>query len=170
GRDALELFGVSRICERRGDLRARDLYERSIAHSLPEDADRKARRSLALLAKRAGDLGRAEELWCEMLGSSREGIEAYEQLAIYYERSARDYRKAAELTREALAALRKANRLGIIERATYGRHKVRFHRRLTRIERKLSRTQLDSTCAESQRVLIESKATEPGGNSHAQSG
>jgi hypothetical protein len=53
GQDGLELFGVSRICELRGDApRARKLYEESIASVLPVETDRTARRSLARLAKR----------------------------------------------------------------------------------------------------------------------
>ena len=56
GQDGLELFGVSRICEkRREDTRARALYEKSIASFLPIETDRAARRSLARLAKRQGD-------------------------------------------------------------------------------------------------------------------
>ena len=125
GQDALELFGVSRICERRGDFRARVLYERSITAELPELAERKARRSLALLAKRAGDLSQAEELWAALLGTSREGLEAYEQLAIHYERRVRDHHRAAALSREALKALRTANRLGSNEPDVYGRYKFR---------------------------------------------
>src|SRR5215467_2410 len=36
GQDGLELFGVSRICEKQGEeLRARTLYEKSIASFLP---------------------------------------------------------------------------------------------------------------------------------------
>src|SRR6185295_10267676 len=55
GNDGLELFGVSRICEKRGeDARARNLYEKSIASFLPTETDRAARRSLATLAKRQG--------------------------------------------------------------------------------------------------------------------
>ncbi|MGH9688751.1 MAG: ribonuclease H-like domain-containing protein [Candidatus Acidiferrales bacterium] len=134
GQDALEIFGVSRICERRGDVRARDLYERAIVSELPEAVNRKALRSLALLAKRSGDLGRAQTIWAEMLGSSREGLEAYEQLAIYYERRARDCQRAAALTRQALASLRAANRSGAIDPALYRRYRDNFQRRLARLE------------------------------------
>lgn len=145
GQDALELFGVSRICERRGEtVRARSLYARSISSDLPEDAERKARRSLALLAKRAGEFDQAQNLWEQMLGDSREGLEAYEQLAIHLERRARDHEKAAALVREALALLRKANRLGTIEPVAYKRHKERFKRRLQRLERRTQRTLLDA--------------------------
>jgi len=137
GRDALELFGVSRICERRGEnARARALYERSLAATLPPEAEQRARRSLAALAKRAGDFDAASKLWESMLGNSREGFEAYEQLAIHYERRARDPQRAATLARQALAELRKASRLGIIAPNAYRQRRARFERRLARIARK----------------------------------
>ena len=87
-KDGFELFGLSRICERRGETkRARKHYAQSLALAeLPVESDRAAKRSLARLAKREGDLTLARDLWKGMLGSSREGLEAYEQLAIYYER------------------------------------------------------------------------------------
>jgi uncharacterized protein len=156
GQDALELFGVSRICDRRGDLRARDLYERSITAELPEDAERKARRSLALLAKRAGDLSQAEGLWAKMLGSSREGLEAYEQLAIHYERRERDHHRAAALAREALKVLRKSNRLGTVESSVYTRYKLRFQRRLARLEHRTKQALLGAADLESKAAAIES--------------
>ena len=54
GQDGLELFGVSRICEKRGEhTRARNLYEKSIASFLPTETDVVARHSLARLAKAA---------------------------------------------------------------------------------------------------------------------
>jgi hypothetical protein len=60
----LELFGVSRICEKRGEnTRIRKPYEKSIASVLPTETDRAARRSLAQLAKRAGDFSLTCKLW-----------------------------------------------------------------------------------------------------------
>jgi uncharacterized protein YprB with RNaseH-like and TPR domain len=151
GQDGLELFGVSRICERRGEcIRARGLYERSIASELPTETDRAARRSLAVLAKREGDLARACELWEGMLGNSREGLEAYEQLASYYEHRAREPHRAAALVRSALAELRKANRLGTVAASVHRRQRARFERRLVRLERKTGRALLDALEAESQ--------------------
>jgi hypothetical protein len=45
GQDGLELLGVSRVREKRGQhTRARNLYERSIASLLPTEIDRVARR------------------------------------------------------------------------------------------------------------------------------
>jgi uncharacterized protein len=143
--DALELYGVSRICERRGEVkRARKLYEQSIASMLPMETDRAARTALARLAKRDGDLALARELWERTLGNSREGYEAYEQLAIYYEHEAREPRQALAIAREALAQLRRANPVGTIAAAEYRRIKARFEHRLVRLERKAERTLLDA--------------------------
>jgi len=143
--DGLELYGVSRICERRGEVkRARKLYEQSIGSVLPMETDRAARTALARLAKRDGDLARARELWENTLGNSREGYEAYEQLAIYYEHQASEQRRALAITREALAQLRRANQVGTIASTAYRRTKARFEHRLVRLERKTGRTLLDT--------------------------
>jgi uncharacterized protein len=145
GHDGLELFGVSRICERRGDaVRARKLYAQSITRELPRETDRAARSSLARLAKRDGDLELARGLWESMLGNSREGFEAYEQLAIYYEHRVREPHRAAALARKALVELRNANRLGTIPSNAYRDRRLRFEQRLMRLERKAGRTLLDT--------------------------
>lgn len=142
--DGLELFGLSRLCERRGQLtRARQLYEQSIGAALPRETDRAARRALARLAKRDGDPARARELWESLLGNSREGYEAYERLAIYYEHQVRDLWKATAITREALAQLRRARQLGLITAASYQAAKASFDYRLARLERKSARTLFD---------------------------
>jgi uncharacterized protein len=144
-RDGLELYGVSRICERRGEVkRARKLYEQSIASALPTEADRAARTALARLAKRDGDLALARKLWKGTLGNSREGYEAYEQLAIYFEHKAREPRQALVIAREALAELRRANQADRIASVAYCRTKARFEHRLMRLERKAAQTLLDA--------------------------
>jgi tetratricopeptide (TPR) repeat protein len=137
GQDGLELFGVSRICEKRGeDIRARTLYEKSIASFLPTETDRVARRSLARLAKRQGDFQLACELWKNALGNSRHGYEAYEQLAIYYERTARNPERAEQTVHQALNELRQAIQIGEIAPGPYREIRARFDRRLRRFERK----------------------------------
>ncbi|HTR46923.1 MAG TPA: ribonuclease H-like domain-containing protein [Verrucomicrobiae bacterium] len=157
GHDPLELFGVSRICERRGQaVRARKLYERSIARELPPETSRVARRSLARLAKRDGDHDLARQLWEQMLGHSREGLEAYEQLAIHYERRARQPHRAASLARKALLELRRASRLGTLSPGTYQGWRQRFQQRLARLERKAGRTLLDALESESRQPVSES--------------
>ena len=128
--DGLELFGVSRVCEQRGEVkRARKLYEQSIVSALPEETNRAARAALARLAKRDGDLGRGHELWESAVGSSSEGYEAYEQLAIYYGHGVRDPQRALTFAREALDQLRRANQIGTIAATAYRRTKERFEHR-----------------------------------------
>ncbi len=140
GSDALELYGISRLLDRRGSpARARGLYARAIESGLPEAVDRAARRELAHLAKRERDFSLANSLWEELLGDSREGLDAYEQLAIYYEHHAREPERAAGLAREALAELRKALRGGSIEPGRYRRMHARLEHRLARLTRKASR-------------------------------
>jgi tetratricopeptide (TPR) repeat protein len=144
GQDGLELFGVSRICEKRGEhTRARNLYEKSIASILPTETDRVARRSLARIAKRQGDFDLACELWKDALGNSRHGYEAYEQLAIYYEHKARDPEQARQVVRQALDELRRAIQVGDIAPAPYREVKARFDNRLQRLERKSTKPLLE---------------------------
>jgi uncharacterized protein len=138
GTDGLELFGVSRICERRGDAaRARKHYAQSLDAALPADTDRAARRSLARLAKRQGDLPLALKLWESILGGSREGLEAYKQLAIHYERQAREPQRAAVLVRKALAEMHPtaAHRSAGLSAALLRRYRNDFEHRLQRLDR-----------------------------------
>ena len=140
GQDGLELFGVSRICEKQGeDTRARYLYQKSIASFLPTETDRVARRSLARLAKRQGDFELACKLWKDALGNSRHGYEAYEQLAIYYERTARDPEQARQIVQQALNELRRALQTGDIAPGPYREINTRFEHRMQRLERKSKR-------------------------------
>src|SRR5579864_4058263 len=144
GQDGLELFGVSRICEKRREhMRARKLYEKSIASFLPMETDRAARRSLARLAKRDGDFDIACELWKDALGNSRHGYEAYEQLAMYYEHNARNPEQARQVVLQAINELRRANQVGDISPGAYREFKAKFDLRLERLERKSRRPLLD---------------------------
>ncbi|MGH9758809.1 MAG: ribonuclease H-like domain-containing protein, partial [Candidatus Acidiferrales bacterium] len=145
GKGALELFGVSRLCERRGQtVRARKLYEQSLEADLPPPADRAARRSLARMARRDGNFALAAELWESIVGSSREGLEAYEQLAIYCERHSRDAARAISISRRALAELRNSNRLGQVNSVAYRKTRARWEHRLKRLERKTKQPRLDA--------------------------
>ena len=145
GQDGFELFGVSRLCERRGEnARARNLYEKSIASVLPTETDRAARTALARLAKRDGDTDLARELWKSMLGNSRAGYNAYEQLAIHFEHKVRQPQHALGIVREALSELRRANQASMISPTVYRRTKAEFEHRLSRLERKAGQTQLEA--------------------------
>jgi uncharacterized protein YprB with RNaseH-like and TPR domain len=172
-KDGFELFGLSRICERRGETkRARTHYEQSIALTeLPAESDRAAKRSLARLAKREGDLVLAHDLWEGMLGNSREGLEAYEQLAIYYERHTREPDRAALISRNALNELQKAKRAGAIASGAYHKMRSRFECRLARLERKAGSLLPQPMVVESPLRLGESnQAVRKHGKSHARIG
>lgn len=102
-----------------------------------------AQRELAQMAKRQRDYGRATELW-QQLARSRSAkspevaIEAYEQLAIYYEHKARDPHRAAELTQAAiqeLIAVSTAKHAAHLDCAQSVRIQTRLERRLARLTR-----------------------------------
>ncbi|MFZ0737100.1 MAG: ribonuclease H-like domain-containing protein [Candidatus Acidiferrales bacterium] len=138
--DALELFGVSRICDRRGEsARARGLYAQAIEGDLPPRADRAARSALARIAKRDGDFHLATSLWMDLREISRDGIEAYEELAKYYEHRAQEPQRAADLMGEALAGLRRARNAGIFPRALSAKFQSRLGFRLARLRNRLTR-------------------------------
>lgn len=160
--DALELFGLSRLLCRRGEAQgARLLYEQALRASLPAKVERTARRELARLSKRMLDYERATSLWEALVEDSAEEFEAYEQLAIYYEHRAHDSRCAAQLTRQALAVLRRGLRSGRIEPGRCRRFQKRFEHRLARLEKPSESAPralpLEAAAAESARPAGESK-------------
>jgi len=157
--DPLELYGLSRLLNRRGERnRARQCYERVLTAGLPTAVERQAQRELAQIAKRERDYHRANALWEglrkpaaraadgsprgmtspeESQKSLEAAIEAAEQLAIYYEHGAKQPRRAAELTRSALRELRIGQRGGSIQTAKARRLETRLLHRLARLERQL---------------------------------
>jgi len=106
GIEGLDLFGLSRFFERRGDSdRAHVACLQALELGLPAEFLPRARRELALLAKRRGDHARAAALWLELSTDPQDGIRACEQLAIHYERRAKDPVRATEFARLGLAKL-----------------------------------------------------------------
>lgn len=143
GEDAMEIFGASRICERRGHTaRARTLYAHSIEKQLPPATDRTARRLLARLAKRQGDYSAACDLWEGITGNSVEGFEAYEQLAIHCERREKDPRKALGFVAQALVDLRRSTRLGLVPASLSRRLREKFEKREARLRSKCTEAPL----------------------------
>jgi uncharacterized protein len=106
--DSLDLFGLSRFLERRGDShRAHVACSQALELGLPAEFRPRARRELALLAKRQGDHAAAAELWLELAADPQDGVLACEQLAIHYERRAKDSARATEFARLGLAKLQR---------------------------------------------------------------
>jgi len=115
--DSLDLFGLSRYFERRGDSnRAEAACLQALDLGLPAEHRPRARRELALLAKRRGDHEAAAALWHELVADAQDGVLACEQLAIHYERHAKDRVHAEEFARLGLA---KVQRLRIYSRDPY---------------------------------------------------
>jgi uncharacterized protein len=138
--DALELYGISRLLDRRGHSdRARHLYSRALDGGLPQPVDRSARHRLAQIAKRQRDFALANSLWEELREASREGFRAYEELGIYYEHQTHQPESALTVIEEALLDLRRANRAGALAPALYRTWRVRFEHRLARLRRKTNR-------------------------------
>lgn len=113
GVDSLDLFGLSRFLQKRGDSeRAHAACSQALDIGLPSEFRPQARRELAQLAKRRGDHAAAALLWhelaAEITDNALDGIHACEQLAVYYERKVKNLARAMEFARLALA---KANRL-----------------------------------------------------------
>ena len=122
------------------------------------------------MAKREGDLSQARDLWEGMLGNSREGFEAYEQLAIYYERHMREPRRAALISRDALTELQRAKRLGAIAPGAYQKMRTRFERRLARLQRKAESLPLEPIVVESPAQVAESDRGDKARSSRARTG
>ena len=111
--DGRDLFGLSRYLQRRGHgQRAETACSQALDFGLPFEVRPQARRDLAQHAKRRGEHERAAEIWREMVnGEPGEIVHACEQLAMHYERRMKDYARALEFARLALAELQKARRL-----------------------------------------------------------
>jgi hypothetical protein len=135
-----ELFGISRLLQKRGEeFLAGRIYRRALVDGLPKAAEQIAQRELAFLAKRNRNYELSNELWEKLLDDTVPGLRAYEQLAIYYEHRANLPGKAAELSREALIRLQDAFRAGRLSSSTYRQLHAKFHHRLTRL---IAKTQI----------------------------
>lgn len=106
--ESLDLFGLSRFFERRGESsRAQEACSQALELGLPAEFRPRARRDLATLAKRRGDHEAAAALWLELVSDLDDGLYACEQLAIYYERRAKDIQRAIEFARLGLAKVQR---------------------------------------------------------------
>src|SRR6266404_8966217 len=133
--ESLDLFGLSRYLQRRGDSRrAHSACTQAIDLGLPREYDRQARRELALLAKRRGEHEQAAKLWHELASDESIGIYACVQLAIYYERRAKRLESALEFAQLALARVRR-HKTNALDRATIARDLRLEQSILNRVER-----------------------------------
>jgi uncharacterized protein YprB with RNaseH-like and TPR domain len=139
GVESLDLFGLSRFLQRRGeDARAHSACSQALAIGLPPEFRPRARRDLAQMAKRRGEHTQAAEILLEIVSDPHDGIQACEQLAIYYERHAKDMVKAVQFSELAIATLRRrrANSCDPFIAARFARLEQKFLQRLARLEKK----------------------------------
>lgn len=139
--EALDLFGLSRYLNRRGEkYRAHSVCKQAMEAGLPAEYRATATRELAILAKRRGRLEEAAGLWKELAGDRRDGIEACEQLAMYYEREKKDLALAVEFAELGLAKLvrQSADLHDPMARARGERVEQKLVRRLERLRHRMS--------------------------------
>ena len=138
--DSLDLFGLSRFFQRRSEpARAFSACTEAVRLGLPPDVRSHACRDLAILAKRRGDHQRAAELWHELLADDPAGIEACIELAIHYERRAKDYTRALQFAHLALAKARRAKALMLDPPASARNLRLQqtLRRRIDRLDRRI---------------------------------
>jgi uncharacterized protein len=141
--EGLDLFGLSRFLQRRGDTnRAQTVCAQALAIGLPTDIRLKAQRELAFMFKRRGEHQQAAEIWEEMVRNSQDEVHACEQLAIYYQHRVKDLRRALEYAKLGLGKLRRERTCSLRSSkdpylaARLMRQERAFKERLARLERK----------------------------------
>jgi len=137
---ALDLFGLSRFLHRKGEReRAHSTCAEAIGIGLPAEFWSQARREFAGHAKRRGDHAQAATILHDIAGDPREGAHACEQLAIYYERRAKDLTRALEYAQLALVNLRRAYQgtRSPVEGARFARSEKQFLKRIERLEHRM---------------------------------
>jgi uncharacterized protein len=138
--ESLDLFGLSRFLHRRGESGlAHIACARALDLGLPSEFTSRARRDLALLAKRRGDYEQAAALWHEIVADPQDGVHACEQLAIHYERRVKDFSRATEFVQLALVKLRRQR---VVSRDPYTsarrtRLEEKFLHRLARLQHQM---------------------------------
>jgi uncharacterized protein len=106
--DSLDLFGLSKFLHRKGEKeRAHSACSFALNAGLPAELRPEATRELAEMAKKRGEHERAALLLHELVANPDETLFACEQLAMYYERRARDLARAIEFAQLGLKTLQR---------------------------------------------------------------
>jgi uncharacterized protein YprB with RNaseH-like and TPR domain len=127
----LDLVAMGKLFEDLKHLEtAAQLYERGLAHDLPEELYWKTVQRLSFAQKRRGNLSAAVALWREAACSGQ--IYAHIELAKFYEHKQRDYSEAAQWTHAALSLVNAPD----FPRQARGRWLADLEHRLARLQRK----------------------------------
>jgi uncharacterized protein len=159
--EALDLFGLSRYLQRRGESTlAESACVAARGRGLPEAYDALAQSELARMAKRRGEHAQAAEIWQELLQDGECHSNACEELAIYYERRTKDFKKALEFAWMGLKELRRRSgraKFGMPQPAEL-RRMERLMKRVARLEQRLNALR----AADSAPLLRRARATAGG--------
>jgi len=133
--DGLDLFGLSRYLDRRGERRRAEVAcVAARDRGLPIGLDAAARWELAKMAKRRGAYEAAAGIWEELLQDADWRVVACEELATFQERRRKDFQTALKYARQAIVGLRKR---ALLER--FGGAAAGDLRRFERVTRKIER-------------------------------
>jgi hypothetical protein len=141
----VDLFSLSRIYETAGSReQSVATCQRALSGGLPEAIEARALRQLALQYKRQRQHELAVETWLELTRrASPLALEAFEELAVYYEHHKRDPKGAMEFTLAALDRLggrgTSGERPGQAQGLPLQTDAERFTHRLQRLQRKTPR-------------------------------
>ncbi len=133
--ESLDVISLARLLEDMGYLDlAGQLFERGLGQGLPAEFAGTAMERYASMLKRRGDWASALGWWQKAAEIGR--VEAFVELAKYYEHQQRDYPEAARWTKEALALI---NRPGT-PRILRFQYQKELQHRLERLEKRLAPT------------------------------
>ncbi len=127
--DPLDLVGVGRLYESAGDTeRSAELFEQALKRNLSGELSVRVHRKLSSHFKKNRDWERAVVLWKDL--SRQDQLDAFRELAMYYEHKAKKYDEALRAAEEGLAMA-----MGLA-----GPHEQDFRKRLERIRGKMERS------------------------------
>src|SRR5215468_11893155 len=141
--DGLDLFGLSRYLDRRGERRRAEIAcVAARDRGLPIGLDAVARWELAKMAKRRGEYETAVEIWEELLRDADWRAPACEELATFHGRRRKDVPAALRYARQAMFALGKQPPVERLSGAAPRdlRRFERLTRKIERLEAKLRKT------------------------------
>ena len=136
--DGLDLFGLSRYLDRRGERRRAEVACLAARErGLPIGFDIEAQWELARMAKQRGEHAMAAAIWKELVHDADWQVAACEELASHYERQRREFSTALKYARQAIVALKKRASDG-----RFGRHSGIELRRFERLKKKIGRLEI----------------------------
>jgi len=126
--DPLDLVGVGRLYESAGDTeRSAELFERALKRNLSGELSVRVHKKLSAHFKKNRNWEKAVVLWKDL--SRQDQLDAFRELAMYYEHREKKYEEALRAAEEGLA----------MSMGLSGAHEQDFRKRLERIQGKMAR-------------------------------